>query len=190
MDESSSGDVKVDNLSNIWGIFGNLLNIDLLQKVPLDQHVIQGVKRIGGIIGGQDQGVSLKGVKTCTPEWFRRARFHFWLCRRLIILVHKQGPSMPSDLYTDCVSTVKRVLSEVTAGQKNPFRPAIEEWNLFMGALATANREMEELEEVSKNEFEECDQGNHGKVAVRLPVLPPGLGTNSIFFCFLFVKDH
>ena len=48
MDESSGGgqDVKVhDNLSNIWGIFGNLLSIDLLQKVPLDQHVIQGVKR-------------------------------------------------------------------------------------------------------------------------------------------------
>ena len=49
MDESSSGgrqDVKVhDYLSNIWGIFGNLLSIDLLQKVPLDQHVIQGVKR-------------------------------------------------------------------------------------------------------------------------------------------------
>ena len=47
---------------------------------------------------------------------------------------------------------MKKVLSEVTAGQKIPFRPAIEEWIRFLGALATANKEMEELEEVHISE--------------------------------------
>ena len=51
------------------------------------------------------------------------------------------------------VAIVKKVLSEVTAGQKIPFRPAIDEWIRFLGALATANKEMEELEEVFLKTF-------------------------------------
>ena len=72
MDESSLGggqDVKVhDNLSNFWSIFGNLLSIDLLQKVPLDQHVIQGVKRYTTLIRWK---VLLNVIFTTAELWKR-----------------------------------------------------------------------------------------------------------------------